>query len=125
MIAATALMLAAMRRRGFAVATALIKTEPVTLALMGALVLDERLGLQRMGAILVATLGVLALSGTSWRRAGMLPLAIAVSAGALFGLQHGAGLGEADEALGLGVAITLVVLPLRCAPALPTDRIAS
>lgn len=86
-IGATALMLSAMQLRGFAVATALVKTEPVTLALMGALVLDERLGLQRMGAILVATLGVLALSGTSWRRAGMLPLAIAVSAGALFGLS--------------------------------------
>ena len=49
-IAATALMLAAMRRRGFAVATALIKTEPVTLAIMAAVLLGEALTPARLAA---------------------------------------------------------------------------
>ncbi|MFI0394998.1 EamA family transporter [Paracoccus jiaweipingae] len=86
-IAATALMLVAMRARGFAVATALIKTEPVTLALIGAALLAEPLGLARMGAILTATSGVIMVSGFDWRRATLGPVAIALLAGALFGLS--------------------------------------
>lgn len=86
-IAATALMLTAMRRRGFAVATALTKTEPVTLALLGALLLAEPLGVARLGAIAVATLGVLLASGSGWRRAEAGPALIALAAGALFGLS--------------------------------------
>ena len=86
-VGGTALMLMAMSLRGFAVATALIKTEPVTLAILGALVLAEPLGVQRMGAILVATFGVLMLSGGGWRRAGWAPLLLAVTAGGMFGLS--------------------------------------
>ncbi|MDO5370242.1 DMT family transporter [Paracoccus sp. (in: a-proteobacteria)] len=86
-VAATALMLTAMQRRGFAVATALIKTEPVTLAIMGAALLAEPLPPARLGAIALATAGVLAMSGTGWRRAGAGPVALAVLAGGLFGLS--------------------------------------
>jgi len=86
-VAATALMLTAMQRRGFAVATALIKTEPVTLAILGALLLSEPLTPARLGAIAAATAGVLAMSGTGWRRAGAGPAALAVLAGGLFGLS--------------------------------------
>lgn len=86
-IAATALMLTAMQARGFAVATALIKTEPVTLALLGALILHEPLSAGRIGAIAVATVGVLAASGQGWRRSAPGPALIAVMAGALFGLS--------------------------------------
>lgn len=86
-IAATALMLTAMQARGFAVATALIKTEPVTLALMGALILDEPLTPARICAIAVATLGVLVASGLRWRQAAPGPALVAVVAGALFGLS--------------------------------------
>lgn len=86
-VAATALMLVAMRLRGFAVATALIKTEPVALALMGAVLLHEHLGAGRIGAILLATLGVLLASGTGWRRAAPGPAAVAIAAGVLFGLS--------------------------------------
>lgn len=86
-VAATALMLTAMQRRGFAQATALIKTEPVTLAILGAVLLGEALTPARMGAIAVATAGVLMMSGTGWRRAGLGPVALAVAAGGLFGLS--------------------------------------
>lgn len=86
-VAATALMLTAMQRRGFAVATALIKTEPVTLAILGAVLLAEPLTPARLGAIAVATAGVLAMSGGGWRRAGAGPAALAVAAGGLFGLS--------------------------------------
>ncbi len=85
-VAATALMLRAMQHRSFAVATALIKTEPVSLALMGAVVLGEHLTLGRLGAISVATAGVLVVSGNKWQRAGLGPALLAIGAGALFGL---------------------------------------
>lgn len=86
-IGATALMLLAMQLRGFAVATALLKTEPVTLALLGTLALGEPLGAARLGAIILATTGVLVLSGSGWRQAGGLPIALAIAAGGLFGLS--------------------------------------
>ncbi|WP_136650061.1 DMT family transporter [Paracoccus aeridis] len=86
-VAATALMLTAMQQRGFAVATALIKTEPVSLAIMGAALLGDALTPARLAAIALATVGVLVTSGTAWRRAGALPILIAVLAGTLFGLS--------------------------------------
>lgn len=84
-IAATALMLVTMKSRGFGVATALIKTEPVTLAILGALVLAEPLGPARLAAIAVATLGVVLMSGADWRRGGWRAAMLGVLAGALFG----------------------------------------
>lgn len=86
-IAATAFMLLTMRGQGFGVATALMKTEPVTLAVIGALVLAEPLGAARMGAIALATLGVVLASGARWSRASIGPVLTGVTSGALFGLS--------------------------------------
>jgi drug/metabolite transporter (DMT)-like permease len=86
-IAATAFMLLTMRGQSFGVATALMKTEPVTLAIIGAVVLAEPLGPARMTAIAMATLGVVLSSGARWSRAGLRPILTGLVAGALFGLS--------------------------------------
>lgn len=86
-IAATALMLAAMRARGFAAATALIKTEPVMLALIGWVVLGDRLDWQALAGIGLAVLGTLALSLTPGRRLAPGPVGLALLAGFLFGVS--------------------------------------
>ena len=86
-IAATALMLVTMESRGFGVTTALLKTEPVTLALIGAVLLAEPLGPARMAAIATATLGVVLMSGADWRRGGWRAATLGIVAGALFGLS--------------------------------------
>ena len=61
-IAATALMLAAMRERSFAVTTAYTKTEPVQVALFGALLLGDALTPLKFLAIAIATAGVIVVS---------------------------------------------------------------
>jgi uncharacterized membrane protein len=61
-IAATALMLAAMRTHSFAVTTAYTKTEPVQVAIFGALLLGDPLGWGKFAAIIVATIGVIVVS---------------------------------------------------------------
>lgn len=86
-IGATALMLQAMRSRGFGVITALMKTEPVTLALLGAVILAEPLGPTRMAAIAVATVGVLLMSGADLRGGGWRPALLGIGSGVLFGLS--------------------------------------
>lgn len=86
-IAATAFLLLTMRGQSFGVATALIKTEPVTLALIGALILSEPLGPARLGAIGLATAGVVLASGANWSRTAARPVLTGVTAGALFGLS--------------------------------------
>lgn len=86
-IAATALMLLTMRTRGFGVTTALLKTEPVTLAVIGAVLLAEPLGPARMGAIATATLGVVLMSGVRWRGSDGRAASLGIAAGALFGLS--------------------------------------
>jgi len=64
-IAATALMLAAMRERSFVVAIAYIKTEAVQVAVFSLVFLHERLTLSLSAAIALATAGVLLMS---WSR---------------------------------------------------------
>ena len=120
-IAATALMLAAMRERSFVVSTALVKIEPVWIALAGALFLADPLTPAVLAAILVATLGVLL---TSWPRpshGGRAPSAgsavLGLAAGALFGfaaLGYRGGIGAlggssfvAAATLALAIALTL------------------
>ncbi len=61
-IAATALMLAAMKLRSFVVATAYVKTEAIQVALFALVFLSERLSLISVAAIFVATAGVLLMS---------------------------------------------------------------
>lgn len=85
-IGATALMLAAMKARGFAAATALIKTEPVMLALIGWAVLGDALGPLQVAAIVTATVGTLVLSWAPGQRLAMGPVVLALVAGLLFGL---------------------------------------
>ncbi len=61
-IAATATMLAVMGERSFVVAYAFIKTEPVSVALFGLIVLGDKITLLSATAILIATAGVIVIS---------------------------------------------------------------
>jgi drug/metabolite transporter (DMT)-like permease len=61
-IAATALMLSAMGERSFVVAYAYIKTEPVQVALFGLIFLGDKVTPLSAAAILIATVGVIAIS---------------------------------------------------------------
>ena len=61
-IAATALMLSAMRERSFVVAYAYIKTEPVTVALFGLIFLGDSITPLTAIAIMIATTGVIVMS---------------------------------------------------------------
>lgn len=88
-IAATALMLAAMRMRSFVVTTAYTKTEPVQVALFGLIVLGDAVTPALAAAILIATTGVMLLAWPnrgggevfSWR-----PALLGIASGALFAL---------------------------------------
>lgn len=87
-VAATALMLAAMKDRSFVVVTAYTKTEPVQAALVALIVLGEPLTAGLAAAVLIATLGVMVISwpkagveGWSWR-----PALLGIASGALFAL---------------------------------------
>lgn len=112
-IAATAFMLVTMRGQGFGVATALMKTEPVTLALFGVIFLAEPLGLWRLAAILLATLGVVLMSGADWTRARTATVITGIVAGALFGLSaigfRGAILALPEGSALLRAAVVLVI----------------
>lgn len=87
-ILATALMLAAMQERSFVVAIAYIKTEPIQVAAFGLAFLGDPLTPALMGAIVIATFGVVL---TSWRKgsgsAGVGPVALGLAAGAMFALS--------------------------------------
>ena len=88
-IAATALMLRLMAQQSFAVTTAWLKTEPVMVALFAAVVLGDPLSLPMLGAIAVATAGVLVITvqpgvaGQLWRA--QAAAAMGIAAGGLFG----------------------------------------
>jgi drug/metabolite transporter (DMT)-like permease len=87
-IAATALTLAAMRLKSFALAIAYTKAEPVLVVLFGYVALGERLSPLALAAIVAATAGVMIMSGNPWRN-GMdgRATALGVAAGAAFGLS--------------------------------------
>jgi drug/metabolite transporter (DMT)-like permease len=88
-ITATALMLAAMRERSFAVAIAYTKTEPVQVAIFALAVLHDPLTLTGALAIIIATAGVVLTSltpGTRFGAAGLKPTALGIAAGAGFAL---------------------------------------
>lgn len=87
-ILATALTLAAMRLKSFALAIAYTKVEPVLVALFGFVVLGERLSVLALVAIVAATAGVMAMSGNPWRNGvDGRATALGVAAGAAFGLS--------------------------------------
>jgi len=89
-VLATALMLAAMRERSFAVVTAIIKTEPVQVAIFGLALLGDPLTPVTLLAIVIATAGVVAMSFrqglAELTGAGLRPILLGVLAGAGFGL---------------------------------------
>src|SRR4029453_14645435 len=58
-IGATATMLAAMGQRSFVVVVAYIKTEPIQVAIFGAIFLPDVVSLPMMAAIVIATAGVI------------------------------------------------------------------
>jgi len=127
-IAATALMLAAMRERAFVVAIAYVKTEPVQIAAFGFLVLGEALGPQALAAIGIATAGVLLMSlpaGSAAARparpghgfAALRPALLGIASGALFALSA---VGFRGAIVGLGDApfYTRSTFTLACSLAL-------
>jgi drug/metabolite transporter (DMT)-like permease len=85
-IAATAVMLLVMQRQGFGLATALLKTEPVIVALVGWAVLGDALTPLMLLAIAIAIIGVLVMSGVKGR-VGAAPVLLGLLAGGLFGLS--------------------------------------
>ena len=130
-IAATALMLAAMRERSFVVATALVKIEPVWIALAGAVFLSDPLTPAVLAAILVATLGVLL---TSWPRpshGGRVPSAgsavLGLAAGALFGfaaIGYRGGIGALGGTSFVAAATLALAIALMLQTALLTGYLA-
>jgi drug/metabolite transporter (DMT)-like permease len=109
-IAATALMLKAMHMRGFAVAYAYIKTEPVMLALGGWWLLGDALPPLAWLGIMLATIGVIwaALprgSGIAAMRGETVPVVLGIVGGALFGLSS---LSFRAAILGVGTSSPLI-----------------
>jgi drug/metabolite transporter (DMT)-like permease len=90
-IAATALMLQAMRTQGFGLVTAWLKVEPVLVALVGWAILGEALTLPMLAAISVAVAGVLVMTLKPGQGRAMLsglgPAALGLAAGLAFGLS--------------------------------------
>ena len=89
-IAATALMLSAMRSSSFLLSIAYTKCEPVLVLLFGRLVLGETLGPVKIAAICVATAGVMLMSWPARERRGsdwVRPVLHGLGAGGLFALS--------------------------------------
>lgn len=118
-IAATALMLQAMRTRGFGLVTAWLKVEPVLVAAVGWAILGEPLTLEMVAAITVAVAGVLVMTLKPGQGRAMLadfgPAALGLGAGLCFGLSA-IGFRGAITALPEGTflvrALTILVLTL-------------
>jgi len=89
-VAATALMLAAMRERSFSLVTAYIKTEPVQVAVFGLAVLGDPLTPTSAAGIVIATSGVLITSLKSGDGSAYIasarPVLLGIAAGAFFAL---------------------------------------
>lgn len=113
-ILATLLLLAAMRERSFVVSIALSKIEPVWVALFGLVLLGELLALELGLAIVLATVGVLAVSwperGTRWA---LGPVLMGIGSGAMFGISsigfRGAILAIPDASFASAASLTLVL----------------
>ena len=114
-ILATALMLAAMGERSFAVVIAYTKTEPIHVALFGLVFLGDALTLSTAAAVLIATAGVMVMSWKSdaapaggWR-----PVVLGIVSGAMFALSavgyRGAILSLGEPSFIMGATFTLAV----------------
>jgi drug/metabolite transporter (DMT)-like permease len=86
-ITATAMMLAAMRERSFAVTIAYTKTEPMQVALFGLVFLGDRLTLPMAIAIVIATSGVFVMSEQPNRSGSVRPVLLGLAAGGFFALS--------------------------------------
>ena len=89
-ILATALMLLAMRERSFSVTIAYTKTEPVQVAIFGALVLGETLTAFGVLSILIATAGVMLMAikgGEKMTATGARPVVYGLVSGAFFAIS--------------------------------------
>ncbi|WP_144640684.1 DMT family transporter [Bordetella genomosp. 13] len=124
-IAATALMLAAMRERSFVVVTAWTKTEPVQVALFGFAVLGDPLSPAGMLAVVLATLGVVLMSSrpagavqaSNWRPAllgllsgGAFALSSVCFRGAILRLDGGMFAVQATWTLCWSLAVQVLIL---------------
>lgn len=88
-ILATALLLKAMQRGSFSVATALSKTEAVQIAVFGLLILGDHLTGPRLLAIVIATVGVALVAikpEEKWTAASLRPALYGIASGAGFAL---------------------------------------
>ena len=84
-IGATATMLAAMGQRSFVVVVAYIKTEPIQVAIFGAIFLGDVVSLPIMAAIVIATAGVLVMSyKPGGMTGGIKPTVIGLISGGMF-----------------------------------------
>lgn len=91
-IAATAMLLAALKQKSFVVTTALIKIEPVHVALFGLIFLGDALSIPLLLAILIACAGVVIMSWPKDQAAavadgGWQPALLGLAAGAMFGIS--------------------------------------
>jgi drug/metabolite transporter (DMT)-like permease len=81
-------MLAAMGQRSFVVVVAYIKTEPIQVAIFGAIFLGDSVNLPMMAAIVIATAGVLVMSyKPGGMTGGIKPTLIGLLSGGLFALS--------------------------------------
>jgi drug/metabolite transporter (DMT)-like permease len=88
-IAATALLLAAMRERSFVVITAYAKTEPIQVAVFGLAFLGDQVSPGTAAAIAIATAGVLLVSwprSTGGEAFTWTPALLGIGSGALFAI---------------------------------------
>ena len=133
-VLATAMMLVLMQQRSFVVSTAYIKTEPVQIALYGFVFLGDRLSLQAIAGVLVATAGVVLMSwkplpadvapaararSAMWRAAllgiatgSMFSISVVGYRGAVLALGDDPFYGRATLALVLALALQTVLLSL-------------
>src|ERR1044071_7391014 len=87
-IGATATMLAAMGQRSFVVVVAYIKTEPIQVAIFGAIFLADIVSVPMMAAIIIATAGVIVMSyKPGGMEGGIKPTIIGLVSGGMFALS--------------------------------------
>jgi drug/metabolite transporter (DMT)-like permease len=87
-IGATATMLAAMGERSFVVVVAYIKTEPIQVAIFGAIFLADVVSVPMMAAIIIATAGVVVMSfKPGGMTGGIRPTIIGLVSGGMFALS--------------------------------------
>lgn len=114
-IAATGLMLLAMKEKSFSVTTAYTKTEPVQVALVGLVLLGDHLTIGTAFAIVIATCGVMLMAikkGERLTASGLRPALFGIAAGGFFALAavafRGGILGLGDYSFVLRATTTLV-----------------